>query len=98
MPAYIIAQIKVHDPEEYRKYQSAFMAASKTFGVKVLVATDNAEIIEGDWPNVRTVIMEYPSIELAKAWYASKQYQEIIHWRHHSSETNMVLFDGFHSK
>ena len=53
MSAYIVAQIKVHDLDEYRKYQSGFMAVSKPFGVRVLVATD--DVLEGEWPQIRTV-------------------------------------------
>ena len=95
MSAYIIAQVKVHNLEEYRKYQSAFMAASEPFGVRVLVATDDAEVLEGEWPHVRTVIMEYPSKDRAKEWYESEQYQEIVHHRFRAATTNMILVDGF---
>lgn len=95
MSAYIIAQIKVHDLEEYKKYQSAFMKVSEPFGVRVLVATDEAEVLEGDWPQVRTVIMEYPSKDRAMKWYESEQYREIVHHRFRAAKTNMILVDGF---
>jgi uncharacterized protein (DUF1330 family) len=94
MSAYIIAQIKVHDRAEYYKYETAFMDASKLFGVKVLAATNDMEILEGEWPQVRNVIMEYPSLEMAKNWYQSKQYQEIVNIRFRSATTNMILVDG----
>ena len=95
MPAYVIAQIEVNDQQEYRKYQLAFKAASEKFGCRVLVATNYMELLEGNWPKVRNVVMEYPSMELAREWYKSKDYQNIIHHRHRSSMTNMILVDGF---
>jgi uncharacterized protein (DUF1330 family) len=95
MPAYIIAQVEVSDPQEYRKYQLAFMDASRSFGCKVLAATDNVEVIEGEWPKVRTVIMEYPSLEKARKWYQSEEYQKIAQHRFRAARTNMVLVDGF---
>jgi len=95
MPGYIIAQVKVHDPDEYRKYQLSFKAASEPSGVKILVATDDVEVLEGEWPKVRTIVMEYPSIEQAREWYKSNRYQGIIQHRLKSAETNMILVDGF---
>jgi len=95
MPAYIIAQIQVHDPREYRRYQLRFINTSKPFGCRVLVATDDMEVLEGEWPKVRNVILECPSIERAKEWYKSEQYQSIIQHRLQSSITNMILVDGF---
>ena len=97
MAAYIIAQIEVHDREEYKKYQVAFNKASEPYGVKVLVATDDVAILEGEWPKMRTVVMEYSSIQTAREWYKSKQYQNIIDIRHQSAKTNMILVDGFSS-
>ena len=95
MSAYIIAQVKVHDLEEYRKYQSAFMAASEPFGVRVLVATDDAEVLEGECPQVRNVIMEYPFKDRAKEWYESEQSLDIVQIRFRAATTNMILVDGF---
>jgi uncharacterized protein (DUF1330 family) len=95
MSAYVIAQIKVHNQEEYRKYESAFIAVSEPFGVKELVATDDLEVLEGEWPRVRTIIMECSSKNRAKEWYESDQYKEIVHYRFRAAETNMILVGGF---
>ncbi|HJX03134.1 MAG TPA: DUF1330 domain-containing protein, partial [Dehalococcoidia bacterium] len=68
MPGYVIAQVEVHDAEEYRKYLSGFMDAFRPFDGRILVATDEMEILEGEWPQARTVVMEFPSTALARQW------------------------------
>jgi uncharacterized protein (DUF1330 family) len=98
MSCYVIAQVKVHDREEYKKYQLAFMAASKPFGVRVLVATDDVEVLEGEWPQVRTIVMEYPSMDRAREWYKSEQYQQIAHHRFQAATTDMILADAYVAK
>jgi len=95
MSGYIIAQVKVHDPEEYEKYRSGFMDALQPFDGRILVATDSAEVLEGEWPQIRTVVLEFPSGDLAVAWYKSKQYQEIAQYRFLAARTNMILVNGY---
>ena len=50
-------------------------------------------VLEGEWPNPRTVIIEFPSREAAEGWYRSAAYQKIIGLRHDSSG-NLVILDG----
>ena len=95
MPSYIIAQVKVHDSQEYENYRSSFMDALTPFDGRILVSTVEAEILEGQWPEVKTVILEFPSRDVAMAWYNSDQYQKIAQHRFRAAKTNMVLIDGF---
>lgn len=95
MSAYIIANIKIHDPNEYKKYLEGFMDAFRPYDGKILVATDDLEVLEGEWPAVRTVVMEFRSIDRAKEWYQSAQYQKIAPHRFNSATTNMILAEGF---
>lgn len=95
MPGYIIAHIKVHDPEEYRKYIAGFMDTFTPFDGKILVATDDVQVLEGDWEESRIVVMEFPSIERARDWHQSSQYQQLARHRLRSSSTNMILVEGY---
>ena len=95
MPSYVIAHVEVHDPQEYKKYLSAFMDAFKPFDGRILVATDSVEILEGEWPKVRTVVMEFPSMKQAKGWYESTRYQRIAQHRLRAAKTNMIIAEGF---
>jgi uncharacterized protein (DUF1330 family) len=95
MPGYVISHVKVNDPQEYRSYIFGFMKVIQPFDGRVLVATDEFEILEGEWPEGRIIVMEFPSTERAREWYKSSQYQNIASHRHRAATTRMVLVDGF---
>jgi len=95
MSGYIIANVKVHDPQEYREYLAGFMDTFRLYDGRILVATDDLEVLEGEWPAARTVVMEFSSIDRAREWYQSEQYKKLAHHRFRAATTNMVLVDGF---
>lgn len=95
MPGYVIAHVKVNDPKEYRHYITGFMEVIKPFDGRVLVATDEFDVLEGEWPKGRTILMEFPSVERAKEWHSSPEYRNIAVHRHRAATTSMVLVDGF---
>ena len=53
------------------------------------------EIVEGNWPFTRTVLIEFPSKELARAWYESDEYQAVVGLRHGSATSNLVIASGY---
>jgi uncharacterized protein (DUF1330 family) len=95
MFGYIIASINVHDPREYREYLAGFMDAFRPYDGEILVATDNSEVLEGEWPAKRTVVLKFPSVDIAKEWYESKEYQKVAQHRFRSARSNVILVDGF---
>jgi uncharacterized protein (DUF1330 family) len=98
MPAYVIGQVTIHDPAEYEKYIAGFMDAFAPFDGRVLVAANDVEVLEGAWPRTRTVVLEFPSMEQAKRWYHSPNYQSIAQHRFKAATSNVVLVDGFEVK
>ena len=52
-------------------------------------------MIEGKWHGTRTVIIEFDSVEAAKAWYNSDEYQAVVGLRHAAAESNAVIVAGF---
>ena len=95
MSAYFIAQIDVHDPDEYQKYLAGFMPIFERHGGELLAVTSSdTEVIEGEWAYPRTVIMKFPSLEAAHAWHDDPDYQAIAEHRWRSSNANLVLVDG----
>lgn len=95
MPAYVVGQVTVHDPVEYNKYMAGFMDAFAPFGGRVLAAAEDAEVLEGEWPRGRTVVLEFPSMAQAKSWYESPKYQAIVQHRFKAAKSNIVLANGF---
>jgi uncharacterized protein (DUF1330 family) len=48
----------------------------------------------GEWPFVRTVLVQFPSIVHARAWYDSPEYRDIIPLRQRAIDANIVIIRG----
>lgn len=93
---FVIVQIVVNDPDGYRQYGLAdHQAIFDKFSAKLIAADEDVEVVEGSWPFPRTVILEFPNKELARAWYDSDEYQAVIGLRHSSATSNLVIVSGF---
>lgn len=94
MAAYVIADIDVHNPEEYEEYRRLAGPTSAPYGGHYIVRGGAVEIIEGDWQPKRFVVLEFPSVEQAKAWYNSPEYAEARAIRHRTATSNLIIVDG----
>ena len=75
MPAaYIIADVKVADPEQYKQYMALSPGAIAAAGGEFVVRGGRHETLEGGWQPNRLVVLRFPSYEAAKAFYDSAQY------------------------
>lgn len=52
------------------------------------------ETLEGSWSPKRLVILEFPSMDRARAWWASKEYAEAKGLRQACAATEMMLLEG----
>jgi uncharacterized protein (DUF1330 family) len=93
MPAYVIAQMTVHDIDMYYEYASKIFETTKPYGGKILAAND-AEVREGSLPFRRTIIGEFPDGDSLRAWYESDAYQAIIGLRRNSTEGALFFVEG----
>ena len=94
MPAYMIAEIEITSAEGYAEYAKIVPATVEKYGGKFLVRGGKAHPLEGDWPERRRVIIEFPSIEQAKAWYASPEYAKPLAMRKAASKGRLVFLEG----
>ncbi len=74
MPAYLIARVEVTDWSRYREYTKATPAAIQRYGGKFIVRGGEVVTLEGEPEVRRLVIIEFPSMEQAKAFYHSPEY------------------------
>lgn len=91
MSCYFIAQINIHDRDEYQKYLNGYDEIFEKYKGIVITADENPEILEGEWPFERTVLIRFPNEDEARRWYESPEYQELVKHRHRSSEANIIL-------
>jgi uncharacterized protein (DUF1330 family) len=94
MAAYLILDIDVHDAELYREYMALTPGTLKPFGGRFLVRGGEHEVLEGDWRPRRLVVVEFPSIDHARRFYASEDYVAAMAIRKRAATANTVLVEG----
>lgn len=94
MAAYIIVDSNVHDPARMKDYGDKVRDTLTAFGGKPIVSAPDPEVIEGDWTPQRVVVLEFPDVEAARAWYASPEYQEILPIRFEAANDRLLLVPG----
>ena len=95
MPAYVIAEIEVTNPEGYKGYTAVVGESIRKYGGRFLVRGGAVESLEGDWPARRRVILEFPSVEAAKTWWDSPEYAKPKAMRRAHSTGRLMLLEGF---
>jgi uncharacterized protein (DUF1330 family) len=94
MPAYVIADIDVHDPETYGRYTALVPGTLEPFGGRFLVRGGDHQVLEGGWHPNRMVVIEFPSADHARQWYASDAYVEAMAIRGAASDGSIILVEG----
>ena len=94
MSAYVVVQVDVKDPERYADYRKMVPPTLEKFGGRFIVRGGATHTMEGEWAPRRFVIVEFPSVEQAKAWWASPEYAEAKALRQATSETQMIVVEG----
>ena len=95
-PAYLIIEMHITDPEQYKHYMAAAPAAVKAFGGEYLVRGGQHETLEGDWQPHRVALLRFPSYAQAKAFYTDNGYATQIKPKREGATAyfNMVLVEG----
>ena len=94
MPAYILVEIAIHNPEEYEAYKRLTPASLTKYEGKFIVRGGHTETLEGAWQPERIVVLEFPTTEQAKAWWSSPEYAPAKDLRQKNATTKMLLVEG----
>ena len=92
---YVIFTEDIHDEPQLNAYAQVAIPTILQAGGQILVVDDAPEQIEGSWHGKRTVILEFESVEAARNWYRSSEYQEVVGLRHAAADNNAVIVVGF---
>ena len=99
MTAYLIVfrETPVRDHEaiaEYSRRNHANAAESGgRFGIAPLVAYGRIEALEGDAPD-GVVVLRFPTMDDARSWYESPEYQDALAFRRQAADWRAVLVEG----
>ena len=95
MPAgYVIAQLKVTNPENYKEYVEKVTPLVKKFGGEFLVRAGEFQIFDGETNFPRIIILKFPTYDKALEWYNSEEYKPIKQIRLDNSEGTNIIIKG----
>jgi len=94
MAGYVIVDIEVLDPGPYEEYKRLASASIAAHGGRYHVRGGSSEVLDGDWTPRRLVVLEFDSVEKAKAWRSSPEYAEAKKIRERCARSNMIVVEG----
>lgn len=94
MPAYIVALVEVTDPKIYDGYRARTPDLVAKYGGRFVIRGGAPQVLEGDWPAPRVVVIEFPDEAAARRFYDSPDYQEIVPIRQKGSRGTLALLPG----
>ena len=94
MPAYVVVEVDVNDPETYEDYKRLAPPPIAAYGGRYLARGGRTATLEGDWSPTRVVLLKFPSPEKARAFYDSPEYQAARKAREGIAVMRMVLIEG----
>ncbi|MCP5420290.1 MAG: DUF1330 domain-containing protein [Gammaproteobacteria bacterium] len=94
MVAYVIVEIRVTNSHAYEEYKAQVPASIEAYGGRYLVRGGHSETLEGAWSPQRLVVLEFASLEQAKAWHRAQEYRAVHEMRRRYAVSNMVVVEG----
>jgi len=92
--AYIYVEMTIHDPERFKAYTALSAPAVHAAGGSYPVAGVKPEVLEGSFAADRVVLVAFPSLERARAFYHSAAYQAAKMQRLGAADFKMLLLEG----
>ena len=94
MPAYVIYQGEVTDPVRYEEYKTQAAACIVAAGGRYIVRGGDVEVLEGEPPAGRTVVLEFPTMQAAVDWYRSEEYTAVRQLREGAAHARLYAVQG----
>ena len=94
MSYYFIAQIKINDENEYKKYIDKAGAVFKRFNGEYLAIDNDPIVLEGKFDYTRCVLIKFKNKFDFENWYKSDDYQKILRHRLKAADCDTILVKG----
>lgn len=91
MTVYVLADIDVTDPVRYEDYKRLAGPSVEKYGGRYTVRGGTVEVLEGDWPTGRFVVLEFPDAASARRWYDSPEYSAARAVRQEAASARLLL-------
>lgn len=95
MSAFIIVDTKIDNPEAYEAYKAKARPIAEKFGGIYRARGGELDILEDDlWQPTRIVVIEFPSMEKARAFASSDEYKPVAAIRRANAKCTLLIVDG----
>ena len=94
MAAYIIVRMHVSDMEQYKEYTKVAPGVVAHYGGRIIVRGGETVTLEGPEEKDRIVVLEFPSLDQAKAFYGSEEYTAAIKLREGAATAQFIAVAG----
>jgi uncharacterized protein (DUF1330 family) len=94
MEYYFIANIMIHDENEYSKYLGKSSEVFNKYNGTYLSVDKRPVVLEGEWGYSRLILIKFPNENDFNNWYNSKDYQEILKYRLNAARCDTILAKG----
>jgi uncharacterized protein (DUF1330 family) len=94
MAAYVISELEVRDPVGIETYRALAAKSIAQYGGHYLVRGGAATVAEGGPPPKNIVVVEFPSMERLREWYASVEYAEALKVRRTALDRRLIFVEG----
>ena len=93
---YMVVNLKINDPDEYRVYEKGFFSFLKKHNGSFITFDDSPECLEGEQPTQfdRVIIFSFPSEKDANNWWNDDGYQELSKHRRAATEITLQKVKG----
>ncbi|MSO65755.1 MAG: DUF1330 domain-containing protein [Alphaproteobacteria bacterium] len=94
MPAFLLVDVEVTDQKTYDAYRARTPALVARYGGQYRVRGGQHEVLEGEWPVHRFVVIEFPDMQALKGFYDSPEYRVLRRERFQSSRSKAIAIEG----
>jgi uncharacterized protein (DUF1330 family) len=94
MAAYVLANVEVIDAEGFAAYREAVPATIAKYGGRYLARGGSTIVPEGAMSPKRVVLLEFPDLETARAWFDSPEYRPLLELRQRTAKTDVWIING----
>lgn len=94
MSAFLIARVNITNPEQYENYKKLSLEAADKYQGRFLARGGTTLTLEGPNETDRVVILEFNSLDNAKTFYESPEYQKAKAAREGAATGQFIVVDG----
>jgi uncharacterized protein (DUF1330 family) len=95
MPAYVIVDTKIHDPEAYERYKALARPIAEKYGGEYLVRGAEIDLVDAElWTPTRIVLLRFPDRAAARAFNDSEEYAPVKAMRHEHADSTLFIVEG----